>query len=93
MVPGHPSRSAWVPPTPHRTHPAGHPPNRQPATAGEQERGRRESHISEADDEEGESNACITLHADGHGPRMQEVCPWGSKAHTFLGLEKRALSF
>ena len=52
MVPGHNPAARWVLPTPHRSHPAGHPPNRQPAIAREEERGRRERHSAEADDDE-----------------------------------------
>ena len=44
MVPGHNPAARWVLPTPHRSHPAGHPPNRQPAIAREEERGRRIGH-------------------------------------------------
>ena len=41
MVPAHPSTARWVPSTPHRSRPAGHPTNRQPcAVAGIRRRAR-----------------------------------------------------
>ena len=51
MVPGHPSTARWVPSTPHRSRPAGHPPNRQPCAVGAEEREYDEGCDVEADGE------------------------------------------
>ena len=51
MVPGHPSTARWVPSTPHRSRPAGHPTNRQPCAVGAEEREYDEGRDVEADGE------------------------------------------
>ena len=47
----HPT-ARWVPSTPHRSRPAGYPPNRQPGAVGAKERECNVGHYVEADDEE-----------------------------------------
>ena len=78
----HPT-ARWVPSTPHRSRPAGHPPNRHPGVAGAEKREYSEGSDVEAHDDEDDPRAqhatvgargnYVNPHPDGDKPRPRDA--------------------